>query len=790
MKWIACILLLSVWMVGTAAPTWARKWTDSSGKHTIEAELVDVVDGTVRLKRADGKVISLPLEKLSAADQQFLAKPAGDSADENPFDTPAGGGIKEGDQVEVNSGGRWKLAVVKQVEETSAGVRYHVIVDDDDRKMRVTDKRIRPLGGGAMAGGNSGSGRAQGTPQPGDKVQVRQGFNWKPATVLSVDSGWATVRVEGTFSSTHVPFSSLRSGSGATAGGGGGMTDDFDDDFDDLGGDFDDNFDKMHQAALDRMERIMRGESPDESASGGGGGFGGVIPAGQKPTKASPATPTQTRPVSLANITNLVVPTSAATSFPANVMAPPTPVALGRTVPVALSPKRDVFDEVETISVAPSGKFVAVLRNGFGEKGRLVEIVDMTAEKPSLVAGLPDGTTLVAISPDGTRLLSCRVPHMQFSVIFDMWTITDTGLQAEDSWEFAGDSSRRGPRSGEFSEQKTKAFWVTGDKLLLDSGTSLVQWDAGAKTPGWRLPLQGTRTFYGSDNKYLLGNNAKTGLMLIDTATGNVLASVGAGECITGDLSVSPSGRAVAIGSSQMFQVWNLATGQKMVWAANPSGSNGRASWTGSEHLLGFGQQVIDLRTMTPAAGATGTGEAIAGYQWDVLQSQSFSLSVTPATVSASQQPLQIAASNLPALLAPGGAVALDVRVDPNIQNDVRDELERAIQQRGFRLDNSAKVRIVATTRLGETKSEQYTSFFGSNEPITVNWQTHHYDLVVQASGRDYLKSTMAEGFRPPQSIRLPDGQSAQQYVDEHFDWRAEAMPKLTLPDYIFPMGR
>jgi hypothetical protein len=53
-----------------------RTWTDASGRFSIDAELVDVGEGIVRLKKADGQVISIPIEKLSQADQQFVRSQA------------------------------------------------------------------------------------------------------------------------------------------------------------------------------------------------------------------------------------------------------------------------------------------------------------------------------------------------------------------------------------------------------------------------------------------------------------------------------------------------------------------------------------------------------------------------------------------------------------------------------------------------------------------------------------------------------------------------------------------
>ena len=56
-----------------AAPVSARKWTSSDGKFSVEAELVEAKDGNVRLKRQDGKVITVPVSKLSKADREYLS---------------------------------------------------------------------------------------------------------------------------------------------------------------------------------------------------------------------------------------------------------------------------------------------------------------------------------------------------------------------------------------------------------------------------------------------------------------------------------------------------------------------------------------------------------------------------------------------------------------------------------------------------------------------------------------------------------------------------------------------
>lgn len=66
-------LLAAVLLAGPAVAE-VRTWTDSSGKHTTEAELVSVDDDAVKLRRTDGTLVTVPLKKLSEADQKFVAE--------------------------------------------------------------------------------------------------------------------------------------------------------------------------------------------------------------------------------------------------------------------------------------------------------------------------------------------------------------------------------------------------------------------------------------------------------------------------------------------------------------------------------------------------------------------------------------------------------------------------------------------------------------------------------------------------------------------------------------------
>jgi hypothetical protein len=58
-----------------ALPT--RTWNDATGAFSVEAQLVGVEEGKVKLKKADGKIVAVPVDRLSKEDQDFLAKQAG-----------------------------------------------------------------------------------------------------------------------------------------------------------------------------------------------------------------------------------------------------------------------------------------------------------------------------------------------------------------------------------------------------------------------------------------------------------------------------------------------------------------------------------------------------------------------------------------------------------------------------------------------------------------------------------------------------------------------------------------
>ena len=70
-RYVFCVVSVALLFVSVRSLS-ARKWTNDTGKFSVEAELVEAKGGNVRLRRRDGKIITIPVTKLSKDDQDFV----------------------------------------------------------------------------------------------------------------------------------------------------------------------------------------------------------------------------------------------------------------------------------------------------------------------------------------------------------------------------------------------------------------------------------------------------------------------------------------------------------------------------------------------------------------------------------------------------------------------------------------------------------------------------------------------------------------------------------------------
>jgi len=71
---IHCIVVLAFGSAALGPTALGRTWTDLTGDFKVEAELVTVRQGKVYLEKADGQVRSVPLDRLSTEDLEYLAE--------------------------------------------------------------------------------------------------------------------------------------------------------------------------------------------------------------------------------------------------------------------------------------------------------------------------------------------------------------------------------------------------------------------------------------------------------------------------------------------------------------------------------------------------------------------------------------------------------------------------------------------------------------------------------------------------------------------------------------------
>jgi hypothetical protein len=84
MRSLALVAIVAGFCLVPAAWADTRTWRSNDGRFTVEAELVQVDETLVHLKRKDGRVVQVPLERLSAADREFLKTRKTDAAAKPP----------------------------------------------------------------------------------------------------------------------------------------------------------------------------------------------------------------------------------------------------------------------------------------------------------------------------------------------------------------------------------------------------------------------------------------------------------------------------------------------------------------------------------------------------------------------------------------------------------------------------------------------------------------------------------------------------------------------------------
>ncbi len=124
-----------------AAKPELRTWTDATGKFSIDANFVEQKDGDVVLRTADGKTLTVPLDKLSETDQEFL-EVWSKTASATPSPDPT---YEVGQKVEVDYRGKWYAATIKEARDGKYFIGYEGYSSNFDEW--VTTERLRQVAG-------------------------------------------------------------------------------------------------------------------------------------------------------------------------------------------------------------------------------------------------------------------------------------------------------------------------------------------------------------------------------------------------------------------------------------------------------------------------------------------------------------------------------------------------------------------------------------------------------------------------------------------------------------------
>ncbi len=164
-KWLLAIA--SIFVLGAEIDVSAREWSDTSGKFRTQAEFVAARNGKVILEKADGSIITIPLEKLSAADQAYVRSQTGDKpapVATRPEPVRSGAGLPEaahavlrtncyrchGQEGASEGGFNFVLNLEKlarthvKPKEPAASLLFERMVTADDSVMPPPDEQPRP----------------------------------------------------------------------------------------------------------------------------------------------------------------------------------------------------------------------------------------------------------------------------------------------------------------------------------------------------------------------------------------------------------------------------------------------------------------------------------------------------------------------------------------------------------------------------------------------------------------------------------------------------------------------
>jgi hypothetical protein len=686
----ACLFASILALAPTALRAEMRTWTDDTGRFSIEAEFIEVLEGKVRLKKADGQIISLPLAKLSTDDQAFLRelmrdRREGEDDPDNPFNGGDDGGGRRGGDFETESGFK-----------------------------------------------------------KGDRVEVRDGFDWLEGEIVGYDPEWEHVYVTldngRTVEAIDHEFHIRPVGSGD------------DDDF----------------PRGPRGPRGFPGRGDDDAP-----------PRGAGPTQdvGRADTSKMRRIVALGGGGGAFAPDPAV-----------APVGWAPK-PVGLNPKQGFFENAVGLSLAASGVGAIGYSGGaeIGDESSRIELCDLKTGQVIGVLPGPDQLKLLALSPSGKRIATVSEIETFTLGPLQLWDVDGAALKPLASWHASSDEDRG---------QLEWLGWVDDERLMTLDENGLTMWSLSGSGASGVYHLPGTRmkqpAFSPGGKQFAIMTEA--GLAIHNVETGEMITRI-AMESFghDGHVAFSPSGKFVAVGNSGVVEVFEVASGRRLVRAFAPhlSGFAQGLVWVTEAYVLAGGADLVHLPSQMTVWTYNHDAEHIqplGGRTWYLLGGRGNDrLALLPYDLPhAAVTP--VAPGDL--VLKPGDEVALRLELsfdmsDPTgRQISPQEQLTRSLTEAGYKVVPDSPKQLVARTSPGETKEIEYSMFgaFGQTQKASVTERVYELELVVDGQivwSRRYVQGA-------PMHIQLQENETVDAAITRMMQsqggYLGGAIPSRVLP--------
>ncbi len=449
----------------------------------------------------------------------------------------------------------------------------------------------------------------------------------------------------------------------------------------------------------------------------------------------------------------------------------------------------EFLDEVKAVALAranPTLAFVCHLIH----KDKLVKVerIDLATGASAAVYTMSPSTVLVDASPDGKSLLM-RSDEFGFGKQdwLEIWTLQGPAMKK--SLVFfpydQGDWTKR---------DVSQAMFVDGTHFLtVGRDGRLAVWDAATGKAVYTANVNaGCSPSLSPTGKYLAIHVGQQ-VLILQAATGKVLAELPLPSSGGAILAFSPTGRQLAAWAGRVMHIWDLTTGKLTREFSLPKVVAGSAlgivadgyGLLDGKYLVDFDRRIVLWNyASTRSAGEIHPG----GKHLYAVKDRRNAASLVSVTLP--HPAALVAAKGLDAdqllLLKPGVKVSLDMNIGaaPDEMQQITAALKERIQANGLVFADNQPIRFVTTLEQGKSEEREYRTIgggFGGSQKITVTQQIVKISLQVDGQPAWEASSvTQAGSF-----LSMKQGQTLQDAINDASKPNYSFLKTVRLPQYL-----